>query len=133
MISTYQEFSIKPYLFTSAICLAHYFCIEVDKTLAKINQFSYPGAFLSGVVADKLELETSKFLKQAGQDQMAGIANGMRKFTIGVLTFLPLLTYLESCYFLSNTPKIGALAFSILAGVGIGAVNYHHYQELFNS
>ncbi|MCB1081203.1 MAG: hypothetical protein KDK69_05210, partial [Chlamydiia bacterium] len=103
------------------------------KTLAKINQLSYPGAFLTAVVADKLELEVSKFLKQGGHDQEASVANGIRKFTIGILTFLPLLTYLESCYFLSNTPKIGALAVSILAGVGMGAVNYHHYQELFNS
>lgn len=132
-MSTYQEFSIKPYLFTSAICLAHYFCIDGNKTIAKINQLSYPGAFLTVVVADKLEFEASKFLKQAGHDQEASVANGIRKFTIGILTFLPLLTYLESCYFLSNTPKIGALAVSILAGVGMGAVNYHHYQELFNS
>lgn len=126
-----KDYSMKPWAFKAAFCLAHYYAVGGSKTF-HYSKSIYPGALvITGGCAKLMQLLTSGAsdqMKRRVEDRkiIEGI-NEMGRFCVriyeGLSYLLPLAMYAESCHFFSTVPKMRHLALSLLTGVAMVSVD----------
>jgi hypothetical protein len=129
-----NDFSTMPLLINSALCLSHYLYMWQTETIAPINKWSYPAAFTLMLGGNKLTVVANNMIHGADdlgpleayrETLLKAMAKAQDCFIL-FSTVLPIMTYLESCHFLSKVPTMTDITISFLAFTAMVAVRSYY-------
>ena len=121
-------FSLAPWTISSALCLAHYLYMTKSKSIVTPNKWSYPEAFALMVTGDKImslyyeKIETVNEIDHPRKKITLNALTLLRVCFIGISTLIPVLTYVESCLFLSKIPTKRDLGLASCTSLGMTVV-----------
>lgn len=136
-----NDFSAMPWLINSALCMSHYLYMWQAKTIAPINKLSYPAAFALVIVGNKLTVVTNNMIRRVEdfgpledyRETLLKTVSMVQSIFIWSSTILPIMTYLESCHFLSKIPTKTDVTLSFIASSAMITVSsYYAYEPVLD-